>query len=268
MTEFKDPISTGPAVIVTGGATSIGAEIVRTFAAAGYRVAVADVAVAEGEALAATVGPHVRFFATDLTVDADIARCVSSTVAAFGAISAIVHAACTYIDGGIAADREDWHRSLDVNLVGAALLVREARSNLVSPGGAVVLIGSISAKVGQAGRWLYPASKAALLQLARSMALDLAPSGIRVNTLSPGKTWSAPLARKHAGDRARADEVEGMFHALGRLAEANEIARAALFLCSESASFITGADLAVDGGYSAMGPERMGLQRPKAPPRA
>jgi NAD(P)-dependent dehydrogenase (short-subunit alcohol dehydrogenase family) len=257
-------MATGPIAIVTGGATSIGAEIVRTFAAAGYRVAIADIAAAEGKALAAELGPRARFVETDLTRDADIASCVAETVTAFGPINAIVHAACSYVDGGIAAGREEWRRSLDVNLVGAALLVREARPHLVAPGGAIVLISSISAKVAQAGRWLYPAGKAALLQLARSMALDLAPDGIRVNSLSPGKTWSAPLQRKHAGDRARADTAEGVYHALGRLADAAEIARAALFLCSDAASFVTGTDIAVDGGYMAMGPERMEAQRPTA----
>ena len=96
------------------------------------------------------------------------------------------------------------------------------------------------------------------------MALDLAPAGIRVNSLSPGKTWSVPLQRKHGNDRTRADAVEGEFHALGRLGDGIEIARAALFLCSDGASFITGTDLAVDGGYSAMGPERMQGLNPHA----
>lgn len=254
-----------PTVIITGGATSIGAEIVRAFAGAGYRVVIADIAVAEGEALAKTIGPQAKFLATDLAADADIERCVAGTVATFGPINAIVHAACSYVDGGIAASRADWRRSLDVNLVGAALLVREAKPHLVAPGGSIVLIGSISAKFGQAGRWLYPSSKAALLQLTRSMALDFAPSGVRVNSLSPGKTWSAPLQRKHANDRTRADAVEGTFHALARLGDAAEVARAALFLCSEAASFITGTDLAVDGGYSTMGPERMEVHGPRSP---
>lgn len=253
-----------PTAIITGGATSIGAEIARGFAGAGYRVVIADIAVTEGEALAKSIGPQARFVTTDLAVDEDIERCVAETIATFGAINAIVHAACSYVDGGWAANRADWRRSLDVNLVGAALLVREAKQHLVASGGAIVLIGSISAKVGQAGRWLYPSSKAALLQLARSMALDFAPSGVRVNSLSPGKTWSAPLQRKHANDRPRADAVEGAFHALGRLGDPAEIARAALFLCSDAASFITGTDLAVDGGYSAMGPERMELHGPRS----
>lgn len=258
-------MSNGSTAIVTGGATSVGAEIVRTFAAAGYRVAIADIATAEGEALAHSIGPQACFMATDLAADDDIARCVAKTVDTFGKINVIVHAACSYVDGGIAANRGDWRRSLDVNLVGAALLVQAARPHLVTPGSSIVLIGSISAKIGQSGRWLYPASKAALLQLARSMALDLAPSGIRVNSLSPGKTWSAPLKRKHENNRARADAIEGEFHALGRLGDATEVARAALFLCSDAASFVTGTDLAVDGGYSAMGPERMQIQNPQAP---
>jgi NAD(P)-dependent dehydrogenase (short-subunit alcohol dehydrogenase family) len=95
------------------------------------------------------------------------------------------------------------------------------------------------------------------------MALDLAPLGVRVNSLSPGKTWSAPLQRKHGNNRTRADAVEGEFHALGRLGDGAEIGRAALFLCSDAASFITGADLPVDGGYSAMGPERMQVLNPR-----
>jgi NAD(P)-dependent dehydrogenase (short-subunit alcohol dehydrogenase family) len=256
--------SDSPTAIVTGGATSIGAEVVRTFAAAGYRVAIADIAATQGKALAESIGPHARFMAIDLTVDADIVRCVEETVNVFGTISAIIHAACSYVDGGSAASRDNWHRSLDVNLVSAALLVKEAQLHLLAPGGSIVMIGSISAKVGQAGRWVYPASKAALLQLTRSMALDLAPTGIRVNSLSPGKTWSTPLQRKHESNRSRADAIDGSLHALGRLADPTEIARAALFLCSDAASFITGTDLAVDGGYSAMGPERMEVTGPRA----
>jgi len=247
----------GGCAIVTGGATSIGAAVVRCFVAAGWKVAVADIAEAEGRALAEELGPSVAFCPTDLADDAQLRSCVDTTVAAFGGVDAIVHAACSYVDGGVAASRKDWHRSIDVNLAGAALLVAAALPHLEARGGSVVLFGSISAKVAQAGRWLYPASKAALLQLARSMALDLAPRGIRVNSLSPGKVWSRPLAHKHGGERARADAAEGGYHMTGRLADAEEVARVALFLCTEDASFITGADIPVDGGYSAMGPEAL-----------
>jgi NAD(P)-dependent dehydrogenase (short-subunit alcohol dehydrogenase family) len=250
--------------IVTGGATSIGAEIVRVFAGAGRRVAIADIAAEPGETLAREVGHGAAFFRTDLSEDSDVAACVASTAAHFGRIDGVVHAACTYVDGGIAATRADWRLSMDVNVAGAALLVKEAAPHMAAAGGgAVVLLGSISAKVAQAGRWLYPASKAALLQLARSMALDLAPQRIRETSLSPGKTWSAPLARKHAGDRARADSAEGRYHMLARLADGAEIGRVALFLCSEAASFITGAEIPVDGGYAALGPERAEAHAPQ-----
>lgn len=251
-----------PVAIVTGGATSIGAEIVRAMAGQGYRVAIADIAAEEGAALARRLGPRVRFFSTDLAADAEIAAAVAGAVSTFGALDAVVHCACSYVDGGVGAARADWHRSLDVNLVGAAMLIKQAAPHIAARGGgAVVLLGSISAKVAQAGRWLYPASKAALLQLARSAALDLAPRCIRVNSLSPGKTWSAPIARKHGGDRARAEAAEGGYHMLGRLADPAEIARAVLFLCSDAASFITGTDLAVDGGFAALGPEGKEAQR-------
>jgi len=254
--------ATPKTVIVSGGATSIGADITRAFARTGAGVVIADIAETEGSALACTLGSNSLFVRTDLAVDTDIDACVARAVEAFGGVDSVVHAACSYVDGGAAASREDWHRSLDVNLVGAARLASAAVAPMrARGGGAIVLIGSISAKVAQAGRWLYPASKAALLQLARSMALDLAPYNIRVNSLSPGKTWSAPLSRKHGGDRSKADRLEAPYHMLGRLAHGEEIAAAALFLCSAEASFITGTDLAVDGGYSAMGPERSEVHR-------
>lgn len=251
-------------VIVTGGATSIGAAIVRAFAAEGAAVVIADIA-AEGAALAAALGERCAFVPTDLADDDQVRHCVAEAARRYGGIDAVVHVACTYVDGGLRASRQDWHRSYDVNVVGAAMLVKAAVPHMQARGGgAVLLMGSISAKVAQAGRWLYPASKAALLQLARSMALDLAPMNIRVNTLSPGKTWSAPLAAKHGGDRPAADAAEGAYHMIGRLADPAEVANVATFICSPRASFVTGADFAVDGGYSAMGPERADVHKVRA----
>lgn len=250
------PPQSAKVFVVTGGATSIGAGVVRALAARGDQVVIADIADAEGVALAGSLGGKHRFTHCDLACDDDIAHCIADAAEVFGGIDGVVHAATSYLDGGIAANRDAWRRSLDVNLIGGAMIVAHAVPHIQARGGgSVVLFGSISAKIAQAGRWLYPAGKAALLQLARSMALDFAGLRIRVNTVSPGKTWSTPLQRKYAGNRATADRAEGHLHLPGRIADEEEVAAAVLFLCSDEARFITGSDIAVDGGYSAMGPE-------------
>jgi NAD(P)-dependent dehydrogenase (short-subunit alcohol dehydrogenase family) len=134
--------------------------------------------------------------------------------------------------------------------------MQAAEDELARNKGAIVNFGSISSRVAQTGRWLYPVSKAAILQLTRNQAMDLAPKGIRVNAVSPGWTWSNIMDQLTNGNRAKTDEVASPFHLLGRVANPEEVASAVLFLCSDEASFITGTDIRVDGGYTAMGPER------------
>ncbi len=136
------------------------------------------------------------------------------------------------------------------------MLMQAARAELAKNKGAIVNFGSISARVAQTGRWLYPVSKAAILQLTRNQAMDLAPDGIRVNAVSPGWTWSNIMDELTGGDRAKTDKVAAPFHLLERVGDPEEVAQAVLFLCSDEASFITGTDIRVDGGYTAMGPER------------
>jgi len=244
----------GKVAIVTGGATSIGAAIVRAFHAAGTLTLIADIDDESGVALARELGPTAAFHITD---DAQIASCVASAVASFGGIDILVNNACTMFDKGLASSRAEWLSALNVNVVSGALLVAAVAPHMRSRGGgAIVNFSSIAGKQGQRRRALYPASKAAILQLTRNEAMELAADRITVNTVSPGWTWSATIARLSKGDRAKADRIASEYHPLGRVGDAEEVARAVLFLCSDDARHITGIDLPVDGGYAMSGPDQ------------
>jgi NAD(P)-dependent dehydrogenase (short-subunit alcohol dehydrogenase family) len=253
----------GKVAIVTGGATLIGAHVVRAFHREGTKVVIADVEP-KGQNVADDIGKDVLFVRTDLADDSQVAACVERTVKTFGGIDFLVNLACVYIDNGFEASRKDWLDSYNVNVVGGVMMLKAAHPHIVKRGGgAVVNFGSISAKVAQTGRWLYPVTKAAILQLTRNEAMDLAKDKIRVNSVSPGWTWCRLMDELTHGDKDKTNRVGGAFHLLGRVGEPSEVAEAVLFLCSSHASFITGTDLAVDGGYSAMGPEMAAPAIPK-----
>lgn len=243
----------GKVAIVPGGATKIGRAVVAAFREAGVRVMVADI---DAEGGAAMVADGVGFNRCDLRSDDDIASLVQATRDAYGRIDFLVNVACSYLDNGAESPRAEWLEALDVNIVGSVMLMQAARKDLAATKGAIVNFGSISARVAQTGRWLYPVSKAAILQLTRNQAMDLAPDGIRVNAVSPGWTWSNIMDQLTGGDRAKTDAVAAPFHLLGRTGHPEEVASTVLFLCSDEASFITGTDIRVDGGYTAMGPEQ------------
>lgn len=238
----------GRGAIVTGGAQSIGAAIVRELVERGARVAIVDVARGPGERLAADLGAAAVFVHADIGEPAGRDRAVATAVDRFGGIDLLVNNAVDPGDGGVTAGPERWLAAYNVNVVAAAMLVLGSRASMRRRGGGVVVnIASVSAHRAQEGRWVYNASKAALLQLTRSAARDLAPDGIRVVSVTPA--WTVSRAIPSGSTSA------GVFHALGRIGRAAEVARVVAFLCGEDASFVTGSEVRVDGGYLALGPE-------------
>ena len=250
----------GKVAIVTGAAGGLGAAMARGLHRAGAAVVIADIAEAGGRALAAELGARALYQPTDITDDAQIDACVAAAVAAFGGLDILVNDACTFADRGLDSTRAEWLHTLNVNLVSAGIFTQKV-APVLRRGGAIVFLGSVGGKTGAAGRALYPVSKAALLQLTKNVAVDLAPKGVRAVAISPAWTWSPALERM-AGTLENADRAGAQTHALGRIGRAEEIANAVVFVCSDAASWITGVDIPVDGGFSILGPDQGRGPRP------
>lgn len=245
----------GKSAIVTGGGTLFGEAVAKVLINDGASVLIVEINEASGSAAAKNVG--AQFLHADITSDTDVQKIMDTAIAAFGKIDILVNLACSYDDAGSASTRAQWMNTLNVNVASTALLGEAVRPHMKKiGGGSIINLSSISSSVAQIGRWAYPVSKAAIVQLTRNMAMDYGTDKIRVNSVSPGWTWSAIMNSLSKGDRKKTDRVAAPFHLTGRVGDPEEVANVISFLASDRASVVTGADWAADGGYSAMGPEQ------------
>ena len=245
-----------PALVV-GAGSGIGRAIAMAFAAVGARVGCVDIAgdgAAETAELIASKGGEAAAFACDVTNEAAVADTVTRFVATYGAPRILVNGAAAHDRTGTILDLEltEWQAVLAVNLTGPYLMSKAVLPHMIGAGGgSIIHIASQMGRVGAPARPAYCATKGALIQLAKTMAVDHADQNVRVNTLSPGAVETGRMVFRF-GSMEEARRVSGPLHLLKRLGQPDEVAAAAIFLASDAASFMTGSDLLVDGGYTAV----------------
>jgi NAD(P)-dependent dehydrogenase (short-subunit alcohol dehydrogenase family) len=241
----------GKVILITGAASGIGAAIALRCHAEGCKVVCADYNGHAVTSLTAEIGADARATECDVTDIEATERAVELVRHEFGRLDGLVHnAAAPSTDGTVSdLDPAQWQLEIGVSLTGAFLISKFAVPLMIaSGGGSIVFIASQFARVATGKS--YCAAKAGLVHLAKAMAVDHAAQGIRVNSLSPGAVATARLLKRWP-DLGAANTHLGPLHLLGRIAEPSEIAAAAVFLLSSDASFVTGTDMLVDGGYAA-----------------
>lgn len=248
---------TGKVALVSGAGGGIGRAICLAFAEAGAAVACCDIDAVSAEEtarLAEYAGGRAIAHPCDVSVEKETEAAASAAHRAFGRIDILVSGAAPHDQSGTVLETSfaDWERILAINLTGAFLLSRAVLPDMIAGGGgSIIFIASQLGRVGSAGRAAYCATKGALIQLAKVMAIDHAAQNIRVNALSPGGVETQRTVHRY-GSFAAGRQALGPKHLLGRLGRPQEIAAAAVFLAGDASSFVTGSDLLVDGGYTAV----------------
>ena len=244
----------GKVAIITGAASGIGKATAKLFAEHGAKVVVADIDSEGGKQTVTEIhdkGNVAAFIRTDVTVNNDTQNLVTQTVETFDKLDILFNNAGIAMRLPVAElPEEDWHRCLDVNLNGVFLCAKAAIPAMQKNGGGVIInMSSIYGIVGADVRAAYVASKGAVTNLTRGMALDYAQDNIRVNCICPGFV-ETPLV---AGVINTPDEYQKLAdkHPMQRLAQPIEIAYGALYLASDESAFVTGIALPIDGGYTA-----------------
>jgi NAD(P)-dependent dehydrogenase (short-subunit alcohol dehydrogenase family) len=243
----------GKVALITGGASGMGQSEAVIFAREGAKVIVADVLEAEGKKVADSLGGAGRFVALDVTSEAAWQQAIATAVATFGKLDVLVNNAG--ISGTFDPDTlstSAWDRLMDVNAKGVFLGMKHAIPQMEKAGGgAIVNISSVSGFVGQIGiHMAYNASKGAVRLMTKSAAVQYARSGIRVNSVHPGVLPAMRSSKATADPAFRQKMLAGV--PMRREGRVEEVAHAVLFLASDEASYITGTELVVDGGWLAV----------------
>ncbi len=251
--------------IITGAAGGMGACTARLFAAEGANVVITDLLDAQGEALARELGDAALFQHHDVSDEGDWQKVLAATLARFGGVDILVNnAGILMMRGLMETTKQDFERVLGINLVGTFLGIRTVAPKIIERGGgSVINISSVDGLKGSNAVSAYSASKWGMRGLTKVSAMELGPLGVRVNSVHPGGIQTPMTTR--AGQSPAAAEATRKFYKgmpLGRVGQPEEVARVSLFLASEDASYMNGAELAVDGGMS-IGPYYM--SQPGAP---
>jgi NAD(P)-dependent dehydrogenase (short-subunit alcohol dehydrogenase family) len=247
----------GKAALISGAGGGICRAIAVAFAEAGASVASVDIdteAAMETARLVEAAGGKAIARACNIADEAQVHAVTDAAHAAFGRLDILVSGAAPHDPGGtvIETPLAEWQMVVDINLTGAFLLSKAALPHMIAGGGgSIIFIASQLGRVGSAGRAAYCATKGALIQLAKVIAIDHAADNVRCNALSPGAVETQRTLKRY-GSFVAAKERLGVKHLTGRLGRPEELAQAAIFLASDAASFVTGSDLLVDGGYTAI----------------
>jgi Dehydrogenases with different specificities (related to short-chain alcohol dehydrogenases) len=237
--------------IITGGARGMGAATSRLFVAEGAKIAIADVLEADGVALASELGDAARFYLHDVTSERDWTELVRAVEADFGSIDILVNnAGILLFQTLLETSLADYERVLKVNLTGEFLGIKAVAPGMIARGGgAIVNISSVDGMKGANGLAAYSSSKWGVRGLTRVAALELGHRGIRVNSVHPGGVDTV-MTNHDGSTREKVNQRFGNVP-LQRVGAPEEVARATLFLASDDASYLAGAEIAVDGGMLA-----------------